>query len=109
MELIPVSGAYVTEVAADAVKRNSHWEINIGIFFDTLSSAKDSTFSGVVESVLKLDDGKSIKNFTRFLVSMERRLSSIYLTLHVPLVSELSKNIVKNKTKLIREINFRNQ
>ncbi|XP_043477175.1 beta-mannosidase [Leptopilina heterotoma] len=87
VELIPVTDAYVTEITADVVKRNSHWEINVGVFFDTLSYERDFTFNGVLQSVLELDDGKSITNSTEFSLSVKWKYSNISLTLQVPLES----------------------
>lgn len=87
MELIPVTEAYVTEVTADIVKKNSHWEINVGVFFDTLSYERNINFNGVIQSVLELDDGESIMNYTEFSSTAEWKYSNCSVTLQIPFVS----------------------
>lgn len=87
MELIPVTDAYVTEVTADVVKTNSHWEIILGIFFDTLSFERNINFTGNVHSVLELGEGKSVTNSMKFSSQVKWKYSNVSVTLKVPLVS----------------------
>lgn len=85
VELIPVTGAYVTDVTADIVKKNTHWQVIIGIFFDTLSYERNVSFEVDIQTILELGDGKTVTNATNnSLINVKRRYTNTSIILTVP-------------------------
>ena len=84
VELISITKAYVTDITADVIKKKSHWEVVVGVFFDTLSYEKNTSFNVDIQIALKTDSGQMTINTKDVLIEVKKKYGNTSVVLQVP-------------------------